>query len=253
MPSGLISRLIPHLIDFMKKSDIIVLGVVIITLFPFFIFPQVLNGYKELNAAHGYAMSFSKFAILATFGECLGLRIRQGIYNKKGFGLIPRAIVWGFLGITIKVAFVIFGEGAPMILKTIGVHFPYAHPADVLRQPGFSGLKLLAAFSVSMTMNLLFAPVFMASHRVTDMHIQRTGGTLKGFLTIIPVGKYIKEIDWFSFWDFVVKKTIPVFWIPAQTINFLFPEDYRIFIAAIYSVILGVLLSLASLMQGRKP
>jgi len=236
----------------MKKSDIVVPGMVILAMLPFFIFPQVLNHYKELNAAHGYAMSFIKFAILATLGECLGLRIRNGMYINKGFGLIPRAIVWGFIGILIKIAFVIFGEGAPMMLKTLGVYFPGANPADVLRQPGFSGLKLLAAFSVSTTMNLLFAPVFMASHRITDMHIQHTGGTLKGFFTFMPVGKYIKEIDWSGFWDFVVKRTIPFFWIPAQTINFLFPEDYRIFIAAVYSIILGILLSLASLKQSKR-
>jgi hypothetical protein len=117
----------------MKKSDIFALGVIIMILLPFFIFPPVLSTYQELNAAHAYLMSFIKFAILATFGECLGLRIRTGMYNKPGFGILPRAIVWGFLGIGIKIAFVIFGDGAPMMLKTMGVHFTTADPADVLR------------------------------------------------------------------------------------------------------------------------
>ncbi|MCK7530556.1 MAG: hypothetical protein MZV63_05680 [Marinilabiliales bacterium] len=31
-------------------------------------------------------------------GEMLGSRIRTGIYLPTGFGLIPRALVWGFLG-----------------------------------------------------------------------------------------------------------------------------------------------------------
>jgi hypothetical protein len=236
----------------MKKTDIIVLGVIILILLPFFLFPSFIHAYEEVNAAHAYIMSFIKFAILATFGECLGLRLRTGAYNKKGFGLLPRALVWGFLGITIKIAFVIFGEGAPIMLKTFGVHFETANPADVLRQPGFTGLKLLAAFAVGTSLNLLFAPVFMAFHKITDMHIMKTGGTLKGFLTPIPVGQYVQDGDWLTFWNFVVKKTIPLFWIPAQTLNFMLPEGYRILVAAVYSVILGILLSLASMMQMKR-
>jgi hypothetical protein len=236
----------------MKKSDIIVLGVILMFLLPFFIFPPVYRAYLELNSEHAYLLSFIKFAILATFGECLGLRLRTGYYNKKGFGLLPRALVWGFLGITIKVAFVIFGEGAPLMLKSLGLNFPTAHPADILRQSGFSWLKLLSAFSVSATLNFFFAPVFMGFHRITDMHIMNTGGTLKGFFTPIPVGQYIKEGDWLTFWNFVIKITIPVFWIPAQTLNFMLPEGSRILVAAFYSVILGVLLSLASLMEMKR-
>jgi hypothetical protein len=236
----------------MKRSDAVITGVAILTLLPFFIFPPVLKTYQELNAAHAYLLSFIKFAILATFGECLGLRIRTGAYNKPGFGLLPRAIVWGFLGVTIKIAFVIFGEGAPMMLKTMGVHFSDTNPANILRQPVVSWMKLLAAFSVSTTMNLFFAPVFMAFHRITDTHILNTGGTMKGFLTWIKVGQCFREINWHDFWDFVLKKTIPLFWIPAQTINFLLPEGYRILVAAIYSIILGVLMSMAALMHQKK-
>jgi hypothetical protein len=236
----------------MKRSDVAVVGVIVVVLLPFFLFPSFLAAYKSLNAAHGYLVSFAKFAILATFGECLGLRIRSGVYHRPGFGLVPRAFVWGFLGVVIKIAFVIFGEGAPVMLRTMGVGFPDANPADILRHPEFSMLKFWSAFSVSVTMNLLFAPVFMAFHRVTDTHIQATGGTIRGFLKPLPVGRYFREIDWPGFWDFVLVKTIPLFWIPAQAINFLFPEDYRILIAALYSIVLGVLLSLSALMQKKK-
>jgi hypothetical protein len=236
----------------MKRQDFIVAAVIILVLLPFFIFPDVFHTYESFNAKHAYLASFIKFAILATFGECLGLRLRSGVYNKPGFGIWPRALVWGFLGIVIKLAFVVFGEGSPLVLKTLGMHFPTTNPSDILREPGFSLLKLLAAFSVGAFLNLLFAPVFMAFHRITDMHIMNTGGSLRKFLTPIPVSRYIAESDWVTFWKFVLMKTIPLFWIPAQTLNFLLPEGYRILVAAFYSIILGVLLSLASMMAMKR-
>ncbi len=50
-------------------------------------------------------MSFVKFSILSTMGELLGLRISSGHYFRKGFGVLPRAVVWGFLGMGINMAF----------------------------------------------------------------------------------------------------------------------------------------------------
>lgn len=43
-------------------------------------------------------MSFVKFAILATLGEMLGLRISTGVYHNKTFGIIPRMVIWGGTG-----------------------------------------------------------------------------------------------------------------------------------------------------------
>jgi hypothetical protein len=66
-------------------------------------------------------MSFIKFALLATLGEVIGLRIKTGKYNVPGFGILPRAIVWGFLGLTIKLAFVIFTAGTVSFLTYMGM------------------------------------------------------------------------------------------------------------------------------------
>ena len=231
----------------MKRPDYLILLVVFLVLLPFFLFKPVLGFYQQFNQEHAYLASFIKFAILATFGESIGLRIRTGKYWQKGFGFLPRALVWGFLGISIKMAFVIFGEGAPYMLKTVGVIFPVENPGDILRQNGYSWLKLLSAFSVSTSLNLFFAPVFMTFHKITDMHILENNGTLKGFFTPIRFRKQFMELDWKTMWDFVFKKTIPLFWIPAQTINFMLPEEYRVLFAAFLSIVLGVLLSIAGL------
>ena len=40
-------------------------------------------------------------------------------------------------------------------------------------------------------------------------------------------------------------KTIPCFWIPAHTITFLLPENYRILSAGFLSIALGLILTLA--------
>jgi hypothetical protein len=236
----------------MKRNDLVILFVVILVFLPFFLFRPVFDFYQLFNKEHAYMASFIKFAFLATFGECIGLRIRSGKYYQKGFGLIPRAIVWGFLGVSIKMAFVIFGEGAPFLLKTLGISFPFENPGDILRQPWFSWLKILSAFSVSTTLNLFFAPVFMTFHKITDMHIIETKGTLRGFFTPINFRRQFMELDWSTIWNFIFKKTIPLFWIPAQTLNFMLPEEYRVLFAAFLSVVLGVLLSVASLYSTKK-
>ena len=144
-------------------------------------------------------------------------------------------------------AFVIFGEGAPYMLKTLGTGFPAGNPGDILRQDGHFWLKLFSAFSVSATLNIFFAPVFMTFHKITDMHILDNKGTLRGFFTPIRFRKQFMELDWSTMWNFVFKKTIPLFWIPAQTVNFMLPEEYRVLFAAFLSVVLGVLLSVAVL------
>ncbi len=233
----------------MKKSDYLVIACFLLLFAPFFLSPALFSWYETANGQHAYLASFIKFAVLATFGECLGLRIRTGSYSRPGFGIMPRAIVWGFLGIVIKIAFVIFGTGAPVMLASMGVTFPDGGPGAILAPGHFGWLKILAAFSVSATMNLLFAPVFMAFHRVTDLHILHTGGTLRGFMKPFRFGHYVQETDWKDFWNFVVKKTIPLFWIPAHTLTFLLPESYRVLVAALLSVALGVLLSVAAIRQ----
>ena len=76
------------------------------------------------------------------------------------------------------------------------------------------------------------------------MHIVQNGGTLKALFRPIHFSNILKQIDWDRMWNFVFKKTIPFFWIPAHTITFLLPETFQVLFAALLSVALGVLLSL---------
>ena len=200
-----------------------------------------LDAFITVTKAFPYFTSFLKFAVLATFGECIGLRISTGDYNRPGFGILPKALVWGLLGMGIKMAFTIFAAGAPAVLGELGLHIT----ADTLKSGDFFP-RLLAAFCVSATINSIFAPLFMTMHKVTDLHIAETGGTIRGFLAPIPVGRLLKEINWDVMWGFVFKKTLPCFWVPAHTITFMLPPYFKVVFAALLGIVLGVILALAS-------
>ena len=226
----------------MKKNDLIFIVALILAFSPFFIFDSVYEFYKQFNKEHGMIMSFVKFALLATLGESIGLRIKTGNYNEKGFGILPRAIVWGFLGLTIKLAFVIFATGTPNFLAYMGVD-----NATSAMQGDFTSTKLLVAFSISVFMNIIYAPVMMTLHKITDIHIIANKGTIGGLFSKIHFVKILKELNWDVQWNFVFKKTIPFFWIPAHTITFLLPTDFQVLFAALLGIVLGVILSMASM------
>jgi len=192
-------------------------------------------------------MAFIKFGILATMGETIGYRIQTGHYPDKNFGMIPRALVWGVLGITIAFAMKIFSNGTPMVLASLGFSDAPASMAG-----SFTGMKLLTAFSISFAMNQVFAPMMMTTHKVTDTHIESHGGRLLALTKRVHVAKILAGINWEVQWSFVFKKTIPLFWIPAHTITFLLPPQFQVLFAAVLSIFLGIILSVAAVMNKKE-
>lgn len=231
----------------MKKSDIIFVIIVILLLLPFLLSDVVYEGYKSINSAHPYLMAFLKFMILSSIGEMLGLRIKQGVYHYNGYGIIPRAIVWGILGVMIAVAMKIFSSGVPVMLESWGLD------GMVTAMKGETGwAKLIDAFCISTAMNCFFAPMFMTLHKVTDTHILNCGGKISSLITPIKFGDILASLNWRVQWSFVFKRTIPLFWIPAHTITFLLPADYQVLFAASLSIVLGLFLSIAAVMSNEK-
>ena len=228
----------------MKKQDFIFILALVVIFLPFFLSDTIYDWYKSFNAAHGMIMSFIKFGILATLGEMLGLRISAGVYNRKGFGILPRAMVWGILGIGINAAMIIFSRGVPQLMEYMGMA-----NASTLINEDFGLDKFWIAFAISVAMNTIFAPVFMTFHKITDTHILNCGGSLRSLLTPIPMTRIITHLNWDAQWNFVFKKTIPFFWYPAHTITFLLPGEMRVLFAAILGVVLGVLLAVAARMK----
>jgi len=229
----------------MKKSDIIVIIIIVLCLLPFFLFDSVYNGYGAANKEFPLLMAFLKFGILATFGEMLGNRVKTGKYYHEGFGLAPKFVVWGLLGMWIALAMNVFRLGVPAFMERYTV---FQGIADVM-SGSMSWMKLLGAFCVSVMMNTSFAPVFMTVHKISDMHIAEHGGKLSALFKPIAVERLICEMDWGVQWGFVFKKTIPLFWIPAHTLTFCLPQDLQVLFAALCSVILGLFLSIAAKKQ----
>lgn len=238
----------------MLKSKDLLMAIIIISLLLLFAPLSFLKNFQDgflLNNDYWIITSFLKFGILSTIGESIGLRLKTGYYNYSGFGILPRAIVWGFLGIAIKMAFVIFASGTPILLeKFFGLQdsINSMKASDIInaRKNGLGLTRFTTAFFISAFMNLIFAPVFMTLHKITDTHIISNGGTLRGFLTPIQFRKIFPSLNWEVQWNFVFKKTIPFFWIPAHTITFMLPPEYRIAFAAALGIVLGVILTIAT-------
>ncbi len=207
----------------MKLSDIAAVFFSIL-LAAFFIYEPTRALYSSAYNNQPVLISFIKFAILATSGEMLVSRLKNGFYFSKEFGLLPKMIIWGVLGIFIYIAFGIFSTGVSGLF----------HAADN---------RILNAFLISLFMNIIFAPIMMLTHHITDLHIKNGSGRFK-IKTFSPL-YLLTNTDWDKMWSFVFKKTIPFFWIPAHTITFLLPSQYRTLFAALLSIALGLLLALS--------
>jgi hypothetical protein len=225
----------------MKKSDLIFSLFFVALFVPFFISPRLYEFFLRFTTEWAFTASFIKFALLATMGEMLGSRISTGIYLPAGFGLLPRAIVWGFLGMTVKAAFMIFSGGVPMIADHLGMDNTAAVMAGPVTAP-----KVLLAFCISFFLNIFYAPLLMVTHRVSDLHIAAAAGERKRLLRPPAVSHLLGAVDWNSMWGFVLTKTIPVFWIPAQTVTFLLPQEFQVLFAVLLSTVLGVILAISA-------
>lgn len=186
--------------------------------------------FVNVTKYHPYIMGFAKFALLATMGELLAVRIIAGTW-KNPHGVLYRSTIWGLVGMLIVLMFEIFSSGvAGAVAK------------GLLWAGDGSSSKIWVAFWIGTIMNLTFAPAFMTAHRITDTYIDLT--CAEGIpLGDIKLSDVIGKIDWQGLISFIFLKTIPLFWIPAHTITFLLPPEYRVLAAAYLSIALGAILA----------
>lgn len=187
--------------------------------------PDVRLGFEELTRGHPYAMGFLKISILGTMGELLGKRLALGEWRLRGIRLWQRAAVWGVLGVVFALVFPLFSFGTDGLL------------ANGLLPGG--GSAVAAALWKSLLMNTIFAFPMMVFHRVTDTLVDRDQ-----LLSRWPLVEVVAGLDWPTLIR-VVASSCLWFWVPAHTLTFLLPAEYRVLSAALLSTALGVLLGVA--------
>jgi len=210
----------------MKKGDYL-WGLALLAWILILAVPGTRAVFMAATDAHPYIGGFVKFAILATMGDLLGIRVLKGRWIMPK-GLFYRAAVWGVIGLMVTLVFTVFMGGV-------------AAAQSAGRLP-FRDSALATAFFGSTVMNVTFGPMMMAFHRFTDMYIDASYEKLNEKITISYL---VDRNEWHSLVEFSWLKTCPYFWIPAHTIVFLLPGQFRVLVSAFLSIALGLLLALA--------
>ena len=188
--------------------------------------PASREAFKVFSGTHPYLAGFIKFAILATMGDLLGSRFVKGKYVVPN-GLGYRAIVWGIIGMMISLLFTVF-MGRASVAQKVGL-LP------------FEGVNMAQAFFGSAIMNLTFGPMMMVFHKFMDLFIDAKYEK-KGKTTLSSL---VDKLDWYALVEFSWAKTCILFWIPAHTIVFMLPSEFRVIVSAFLSIALGLLMALA--------
>ncbi len=170
-----------------------------------------------LQANHPFSLGFVKFALIAIQGDFIVSRFKTGHWTVHG--IVMKMAVWGMIGLSLVVVFPLFEQGVLGVLETFSWTWP----------------TILVAFITSVAMNLWYAPMMMALHRLSDAWID--GFVLK---QRVPMKQLIQDFNWPAFFHFTLGKTIPFFWIPAHTLTFMMPASWRVVYAAILGVSLGI-------------
>lgn len=173
-----------------------------------------MTAYVHWVSANPLLSAAIQFGILGTLGELLAHFIRSRAFTLpcQVWQLFAKIAAWALLGIIIKIGFV-------------GMHgFVSALAEHNLLPTGFHG-GVGWAFAMSVNTNLFFGPQMMFIHRMEDNLIARrwnTEGLVRAWWTLI----------WF--------------WIPAHTVTFSLPKEYQIGLAALWSVVLGLIMGLSA-------
>jgi len=167
-----------------------------------------MNWYIESVKSYPIIMAMIQFAILGTLGDI----ISKWIIEKRIFlpysylTILLKMLEWAVIAVTIKYAFV----GFKGFVNNLVEH-------QMLPELNIFTKSL----AISSTMNLQYGPFLVIFHRFLDNLIARKNNWEK-------IDKGLWSLIWF--------------WIPAHTITFMLPKPFQIGLAAIWSVVLGIIL-----------
>ena len=167
-----------------------------------------MNTYIKLVTEYPIYSAIIQFAILGTLGDVFSKWMQKGaIFTPyKTSIILLKMLEWAILAVTIKYAFV----GFQGFVDSLVSH-------HLVPELGLFG----RAFTVSVTMNLQFGLLLVILHRFLDNVIAKQNNW-----------ENIDKGMWSLIW----------FWIPAHTITFMLDKPYQIGLAAVWSVVLGLIL-----------
>ncbi len=207
-----------------RKGDIIWVALLAMAI-TFLVIPSTRETFIHFTEIHPYAGGFVKFALLASMGDQLGVRISSGAWRlEKGFLL--KAFVWGILGMAITLVFSVFMGG-------VGV-------AQASGKLPFEGVRIAQAFFGSFVMNVTFGPMMYIYHKFGDLCVDHfiEHGNVRFVLD-----EMIEKIDWKTIVKFSWLTTCLFVWVPLHTVVFLLPKAYQVLASAFLSILLGVLIA----------
>lgn len=172
-----------------------------------------MSGYVIWVTENPIFSAAIQFAVLGTLGEIISASFRKRRPALPGdfLQVLGKIVAWALLGIIIKYGF----TGMKGFTRALLEH-------GLL--PQFMNAGIGWAFAVSVLTNLLFGPQMMFFHRLED-NLILWRWDMRG----------LTSAWWTLLW----------FWIPAHTVTFSLPTEYQIGLAALWSVVLGIILGLS--------
>ncbi|MGC9321166.1 MAG: hypothetical protein ACP5FY_02830 [Kosmotogaceae bacterium] len=172
-----------------------------------------MKWYVEFVRDFPFISAMIQFSIFGTLGDYISVKIAGSKANFSFSLMVLKALEWAFLAIFIKIAFIGYeGFVSSLVINRI---LPQVFVESVL----------LNAITRSLSMNLQFGVFLVIFHRLLDNLVLQT----KNWKNL---DKALLSLMWF--------------WIPAHTLTFVLPKDFQIGLAALWSFMLGLLLSLFS-------
>ncbi len=173
-------------------------------------FAAPVSAYLSWVKAYPIVSAMVQFAILGTLGEVISKWIiRKSFRYPFTFAqTLWKMVVWALLGVAIKYAF-----------KGFTGYVEYLEAHNMLPQLG----KFGRALAISAFMNLQFGLFLVLAHRLLD----NVGA---GKMNWSGLDKSFYSLLWF--------------WIPAHTVTFMQADDLRIGLAALWSLVLGLILGI---------
>lgn len=179
------------------------------------------DAYLSTVTGSPFLSAAVQFGVLGTIGEVLSTRIREGSWRSmlRPARLALKVLGWALLGVYIKWMFLTAGAGVKSLAEHGALPAVVAAPQDALE-------TFLAAFCTSTLMNVMLGPSMVIVHRLLDIGIDRVVG-------LAPAGW--RGVD-------AALLTLLWLWIPLHTFTFTQATEVRIGIAALLSLVLGVVL-----------